>query len=67
MRFQWKNFLAIFNVSFLLIRFAEDYFLFIYAYELVLCLHIFSLTGPPRRVDTLGPPKVCYIKTEEFH
>ena len=38
--------------------------LFIYAYELMLCLHVFRQTGPPRRVDCLAPPSVCHIKTE---
>ena len=37
---------------------------FIYAYELMLCLHVFRQTGPPRRVDCLAPPSVCHIKTE---
>ena len=35
-----------------------------YAYELMLCLHVFRQTGPPRRVDCLAPPSVCHIKTE---
>ena len=38
--------------------------LLIYAYELMLCLHVFRQTGPPRRVDCLAPPSVCHIKTE---
>ena len=37
---------------------------FIHAYELMLGLHVFRQTGPPRWVDCLAPPSVCYIKTE---
>ena len=37
---------------------------FIHAYELMLGLHVFRQTGPPRRVDCLAPPSVCHIKTE---
>ena len=37
---------------------------FIHAYELMLGLHVFRQTGPPRRVDFLAPPSVCHIKTE---
>ena len=36
----------------------------IHAYELMLGLHVFRQTGPPRRVDCLAPPSVCHIKTE---
>ena len=36
----------------------------IHAYELMLGLHVFRHTGPPRRVDCLAPPSVCHIKTE---
>ena len=36
---------------------------FIHAYELMLGLHVFRQTGPPRRVDCLVPPSVCLIKT----
>ena len=35
-----------------------------YAYELMLGLHVFRQTGPPRRVDCSAPPSVCHIKTE---
>ena len=34
-----------------------------HAYELMLGLHVFRQTGPPRRVDCLAPPSVCHIKT----
>ena len=37
---------------------------FIHAYELMLGLHVFRQTRPPRRVDCLAPPSVCHIKTE---
>ena len=37
---------------------------FIHAYELMLGLHVFRQTGPPRRVDCLAPPSVCHTKTE---
>ena len=37
---------------------------FIHAYELMLCLHVFCQTGPPRRVDCLASPSVCHMKTE---
>ena len=37
---------------------------FIHAYELMLGLHVFRQTGPPRRVDCLAPPSVYHIKTE---
>ena len=37
---------------------------FIHAYELLLGLHVFRQTGPPRRVDCLAPPSVCHIKME---
>ena len=37
---------------------------FIHAYELMLGLHVFRQTGPPRRVDCLAPPSVCHIKTK---
>ena len=37
---------------------------FFHAYELMLGLHVFRQTGPPRRVDCLAPPSVCHIKTE---
>ena len=37
---------------------------FIYAYELMLGLHVFRQTGPPRRVDCLAPPPVCHIMME---
>ena len=33
----------------------------IYAYELMLSLHEFCETGPPRRVDCVKPPPVCHI------
>ena len=36
----------------------------IHAYELMLGLHVFRHTGPPRRVDCLAPPSVCHIKDE---
>ena len=37
---------------------------FVHSYELMLGLHVFRQTGPPRRVDCLAPPSVCHIKTE---
>ena len=42
----------------------KSYKRFIHAYELMLGLHVFRQTGPPRRVDCLAPPSVCHIKTE---
>ena len=36
----------------------------IHAYELMLGLHVFRQTGPPRRVDCLAPPSVFHMKTE---
>ena len=42
----------------------NDLVRFYYAYELMLCLHVFRQTGPPRRVDCPAPPSVCHIKTE---
>ena len=39
-------------------------FAFIYAYELMLGLHVFCQTGPQRRVDCLAPPSVCHIQME---
>ena len=32
------------------------------AHELMLGLHDFRQTGPPRRVDCLAPPPVCHMK-----
>ena len=40
--------------------------LFIYAYELMLGLHVFRQTEPPRRVDCLAPPPACHMKMEAF-
>ena len=40
--------------------------LFVHAYELMLCLHAFRQTGPPRRVDCLAPSSVVHIKMEAF-
>ena len=37
---------------------------FIYAYELMICLHVFCQTGPPWLVDCLVPLPVCYIEME---
>ena len=37
---------------------------FIYAYELMLGLHVFRQTGLPRPVDCLDPLPICYIKIE---
>ena len=38
--------------------------LFIYACELMLGLHVFRQTGPPRRIDCLASPPVCHMKME---
>ena len=44
--------------------FGFNFALFIYAYELMLGLHVFRQTGPPRWVDCLAPPSVCHMKME---
>ena len=44
--------------------FAAAHIIFIDAYELILSLHVFRQTGPPRRADCLAPPPVCHIKME---
>ena len=38
---------------------------FIYAYELMLCLVVFNQTGPQQLVNWSAPPPICYIKMEE--
>ena len=38
-----------------------------YAYELMVGLHVFCQTDPPRLVDCLAPPPVCHIKMEASH
>ena len=54
----------VFKTSFISNSYPKAKQSFIHAYELVLGLHIFRQTGPPRRVDCLAPPSVCHIKTE---
>ena len=39
---------------------------FIYAYELMLCLHVLRQTGPPRRLDYSALPSVYHVKIGKF-
>ena len=66
--------LAGYIILFLVVKQEQNYILFllilaqlfVYAYELMLCLHVFRQTGLPRRIDCLAPPSVCHIKTKAF-